>query len=246
MTAATGPKDRKRPIRKEQVARVTWQLLAKNGFESTSMREIAKALGTTTGTLTHYFRNKEDMVEFTNQFMYELVVARLHDAAAGDRANRLWRSIRALLPVKKAHLDNHRVWLSFVTSGFGRPRLRNRNRRILAGHIGHIRGMVADDRTTRGRESGLDADDEAYLLICLTEGLSTLATVDRKSFSPERVSHLAKIGFDLIVEQAKPQQRGSGSAVVSLASLDRDGEAPDPDRVGRHERPGFKMSTIDS
>ena len=165
------------------------------------MREIAKALGTTTGTLTHYFRNKEDMVEFTNQFMHELVIRRLDDAAAGDTATRLWRSIRALLPVKKAHLDNHRVWLSFITSGFGRPRLRNRNRRILAGHIGHIRGIVADDRTARGRKSGLNTDDEADLLICLSEGLSTLAAVDRKSFSPDRVSQLAKIGFDLIVEK---------------------------------------------
>ena len=185
-----------------RVARVTWRLLAKYGFESTSMREIAKELGTTTGTLTHYFRNKEDLVEFTNQFMYELVTERLTDAAGGTEENRLWRSIKALLPIRKAHLDNHRVWLSFITSGFGRPRLRSRNRKILAGHLGTIGGLVAADRAARGRNSGISAADETALLIALTEGLSTLAAVDRKTFSPERVSELAELAFDRIVGPA--------------------------------------------
>ena len=68
MTRSTATAPARKTVGREQVARVTWQLLAKSGFESTSMREIAKELGTTTGTLTHYFRNKDDLVEFTNQY----------------------------------------------------------------------------------------------------------------------------------------------------------------------------------
>ena len=190
----------RRPVGREQVARVTWQLLAKYGFESTSMREIAKELGTTTGTLTHYFRNKDDLVEFTNQYMYALVSARLRDAAPGEKGTRLWRSIRSLLPVRKAHLDNHRVWLSFITSGFGRARLRARNRKILAAHFRNIGGIVAADRDSRGRTSGISGEDETALLIALTEGFSTLAAVDPKTFSGQRVARLARIAFDRIVE----------------------------------------------
>jgi len=185
--------------RKEEVARATWALLAKNGFEPTSMREIAHELGTTTGTLTHYFRNKEDMVEFTNEFMYNLLLQRLSEADAGPRKNKLWRSIRALLPVRKAHLDNHRVWLSFITSGFGKPTRRTRNRRILKDHVAQVRGIVDEDREARARTSRINATDETDLLVSLTQGLATLAAVDQKSFSPERVDHLAKVAFDLIV-----------------------------------------------
>ena len=197
-SAATAPA--RKTVGREQVARVTWQLLARNGFESTSMREIAKELGTTTGTLTHYFRNKDDLVEFTNQYMYELVSVRLRDAAPGERDTKLWRSIRSLLPIRKAHLDNHRVWLSFITSGFGRARLRTRNRKLLAAHVRHIGRLVRADREARGRNSGISGEDETALLIALTEGLSTLAAVDPKAFSPDRVTELGRLAFDRIVE----------------------------------------------
>ena len=197
-SAATAPA--RKTVGREQVARVTWQLLARNGFESTSMREIAKELGTTTGTLTHYFRNKDDLVEFTNQYMYELVSARLRDAAPGERDTKLWRSIRSLLPIRKAHLDNHRVWLSFITSGFGRARLRARNRKLLAGHVRYIGRLVRADRDARGRTSGISGEDETALLIALTEGFSTLAAVDPKAFSPDRVTELGRLAFDRIVE----------------------------------------------
>ncbi len=200
MTRSTAVIAARKPVGREQVARVTWRLLAKYGFESTSMREIAKELGTTTGTLTHYFRNKDDLVEFTNQYMYELVSARLSGAELGGRETRLWRSVRALLPIRKAHLDNHRVWLSFITSGFGRARLRARNRKILEAHFRNIAGIVERDREARGRNSGISGVDETALLIALTEGLSTLAAVDAKAFSPQRVSELARIAFDRIVE----------------------------------------------
>ena len=200
MTRSTATVPARKTVGREQVARVTWRLLAKNGFESTSMREIAKELGTTTGTLTHYFRNKDDLVEFTNEYMYELVSVRLRDAEPGERDTKLWRSIRSLLPVRKAHLDNHRVWLSFITSGFGRARLRARNRKILAAHCRHIGGIVAADREDRGRNSGISGEDETVLLIALTEGFSTLAAVDPKTFSPRRVSELARMGFDRIVQ----------------------------------------------
>lgn len=189
----------KKAVGREEVARVTWQLLARYGFESTSMREIASKLGTTTGTLTHHFRNKDELVEFTNAFMYELVAARLDEAAANAEGKRLWRSVEALLPTRKAHLDNHRVWLSFITSGFGRPRLRQRNRRLLAGHLRHFGSIVKADRAARNRQSGIPREDETALLVALTEGLSTLAAVDRKMFSPERVSELARVAFSRIV-----------------------------------------------
>lgn len=198
MTKATAAAPGKKRMGRERVARVTWQLLARYGFESTSMREIASKLGTTTGTLTHYFRNKDELVEFTNAFMYELVTARLADAADHAEGNRLWRSVQALLPTRKAHLDNHRVWLSFITSGFGRPRLRNRNRKLLAGHFRNIGSIVKADRAARSWHSGIASEDETALLIALTEGLSTLAAVDERTFSPERVRELARLAFNRI------------------------------------------------
>ena len=199
MTKATATGAGKKAMSREQVARVTWQLLARYGFESTSMREIASKLGTTTGTLTHYFRNKDELVEFTNAFMYELVTQRLDEAAASAEGNRLWRSVEALLPTRKAHVDNHRVWLSFITSGFGRARLRNRNRKLLAGHLRKIGSIVKADRAARHRQSELAEEEETALLIALTEGLSTLAAVDQKTFSPKRATELARLAFDRIV-----------------------------------------------
>tara|TARA_E500000331_G_scaffold318774_2_gene331039 strand:- start:1519 stop:2127 length:609 start_codon:yes stop_codon:yes gene_type:complete len=190
----------KQTIKKEQVARVTWRLLAKNGYESASMREIAQALGTTTGTLTHYFRDKEDMIQYTYEYMYSFVRERVDSAhAEGPASSRLWRCIETLLPIKKPHLDNHKVWLSFITTSFGKISVKRRNKKAIQHHREILLELVENDRANRKQKPAMTSADETDLLICITEALATLAAIDEKTYSPERTRHLAKVAFEKII-----------------------------------------------
>ena len=60
--------------RREFIARIAAELIAEEGIEKATIREIAKRAGATRGLVEHHFRNKAEMIEL-------LVEARL----GGDR-----------------------------------------------------------------------------------------------------------------------------------------------------------------
>ena len=88
------PEDRKRAI-----ARATCRAIVDHGLHRMNMRDIARALGTTTGPLQHYFSSKEELLLYTKN----LLVDEMLDAArqAGGKApggNRLRVVCERLLP----------------------------------------------------------------------------------------------------------------------------------------------------
>ena len=50
--------------RRIEVAKAAWQVIIREGLDRTSMRAIAQELGSSTGVVTHYFRDKEDLILF--------------------------------------------------------------------------------------------------------------------------------------------------------------------------------------
>jgi len=49
--------------RREQIAKMAIKLFVKQGVSKTSMRQLAKAAGMTTGGLYHYFSSKDDIID---------------------------------------------------------------------------------------------------------------------------------------------------------------------------------------
>ena len=54
------PKLGMEPIRRAAVIRAAQECLAEYGYESTTMQAIAQRANCSTGTVNHYFKNKED------------------------------------------------------------------------------------------------------------------------------------------------------------------------------------------
>src|ERR1700685_2259716 len=48
--------------RKQAIARATCRAILEQGLHRVNLRDIARALGTTTGPLQHYFRSKEELL----------------------------------------------------------------------------------------------------------------------------------------------------------------------------------------
>ena len=58
-------KTRKVTDRKRQIADIAIKLFLKRGVSGTSMRDIANAVGVTTGSLYHHFRSKDEIINLT-------------------------------------------------------------------------------------------------------------------------------------------------------------------------------------
>jgi TetR/AcrR family transcriptional repressor of bet genes len=66
--------------RKQAIARATCRAIIEQGLHRVNLRDIARALGTTTGPLQHYFQNKEELLLYTKNFLIDELLQSARDA----------------------------------------------------------------------------------------------------------------------------------------------------------------------
>ena len=116
--------------RRLQVSDAAWRVIVREGLDRTSMRAIAQELGCTTGVVTHYFRNKDDLLLFA----LHQVTARLQNIMAGavqeaDGSGRLVALLSAFLPIDRERKEIVQVWVAFLGYAVGRDGLMAEHRR---------------------------------------------------------------------------------------------------------------------
>ena len=125
----TGLQERKRDLVREAIARAAWELFAAQGYEATTVADLAGAAGVSRRTFFRYFSSKEDVVVGTSDALAEdllaafarrppdeptldairealrpLVESRLADARQARAIVRLLRESRTL---RRAMLERH-------------------------------------------------------------------------------------------------------------------------------------------
>ncbi len=65
---------------REQLAEIACRSISNNGLENTTMRELAKAAGCTTGLITHYFPNKNALLIAAIRYAAGKQLARMEEA----------------------------------------------------------------------------------------------------------------------------------------------------------------------
>ena len=72
---AAGLQRRKRELVRDEIARVAWDLFGSQGYEATTVDEIARAAGVSRRTFFRYFSSKEDVVVGTSDALAEAILA---------------------------------------------------------------------------------------------------------------------------------------------------------------------------
>jgi AcrR family transcriptional regulator len=63
--------------RRKEVAEAAWRVIEREGPDGTNMREIAREAGRTTGVVTHYFRDKRELMAFAFGLMVNSSTTRM-------------------------------------------------------------------------------------------------------------------------------------------------------------------------
>ena len=71
--------------RRRAILEVTWRLIATEGPDAATMREIARQAGYANGALAHYFPNKEALIEAAYVYVSEQTDVRIRAATSGKR-----------------------------------------------------------------------------------------------------------------------------------------------------------------
>lgn len=179
--------------------------VAEKGYSRTTIREIARAAGMTSGSLYHYFPNKSELLGAAVEDIERIAVPRLRDAAARaddvvdrlaavlDEASRMMREqphLAAFDRAVRAESTQHPVR--------GRPEYSGPKalRRIIV-------VILRDARTTGALPPGTDPDAAADAIHALARGLTErAATLDADAYAATLASAKELISGTLFARPA--------------------------------------------
>jgi AcrR family transcriptional regulator len=173
---------------RRRVVEAAWRVVAAEGAHGATMRRIAGEAGVTTGFVTHYFEDKQELLATVLRFNNRQGLDRVL-AAIGERRGlvALQGAVEALLPIDA---DRRRVWQVWVACWRATARQERINdefragRRFVGGLLKELLEQAIDDGELPGT---LDAADEAEHLVTLIAGTGLIAGVE----SPARVRRAA-------------------------------------------------------
>ena len=179
--------------RRIEVAKAAWQVIIREGLDRTSMRAIAQELGSSTGVVTHYFRDKEDLILFALGLVFENVASEMKACVKGQQGiDRLEQMIFVALPLDLIDRDDWKVWIAFLGYSIGREHLiqEHRKRYDLLRQI--ISQELADLQSTNLIRADLDLTLEANALDALVDGIGAGVVIYPEQFNPSQQQYLVR------------------------------------------------------
>jgi AcrR family transcriptional regulator len=164
--------------RRRHVAACASRLIAEGGTDAATVREVARAAGSSTTVVSHYFRDKRELLEFTYREAAAQARARAHAALGTDRGD-VRAVVDALLPLDEERQDYWRVNAAFWGLAVGDEALAAEQRARVDGARELLMGALAE----RGSP---DPEVEAEELLALVIGIAVQAVFDPARWPAER------------------------------------------------------------
>ncbi|GAB3486106.1 TetR/AcrR family transcriptional regulator [Amycolatopsis cihanbeyliensis] len=170
------PRRTRDPEGRRRIIAAAWRLVARQGAQATTMRGIAEEAGVSTGSVTHYFTDKAEVLGSVLRYNNRRAAERIGAACTGKRGlEAVAATAQALVPGDQDRLDTWTVWLAFWGH---RPAHQNTAREGGEAGYGALRGWLRHGFTEAiaDREIPTDADVEHELerLLVLIGGLGLM------------------------------------------------------------------------
>ncbi len=164
--------------RREAIAEATWRVISRAGPDGANMREIAREAGYTTGVVTHYFRDKRELMAFAFGLMVDRSMARVVGSSGPAEA------LAQLLPVDERRRLEATVWLALVGASLADPELG----RELRQRYRQAREATAPSFRTALKDAAPEenVDDLADELLAVVDGITVDALADPERYPPGR------------------------------------------------------------
>ena len=158
-------------IRREQILSCVIDLVARKGYEATTVRDIADAADVATGTINYYFAGKDDvmrsaLVEASRRFQARVDAA---IAGIGDPLELLRTHAALATPRTPEELANQAVWIEFWRAAQHDEVLRELHERL---YDGWRRQLAATIPSPSSGDPAIDAEAWARRFVALADGLA--------------------------------------------------------------------------
>lgn len=183
--------------RRNLIVETTWRIIARQGFQSTTMREISTEMGLTHGALNHYFASKDDLLLASYEYVFDRTNKRI-EARLGNRRGleALQAMAEEMMPLGDEQRLEARVVLPFwercVTS-----------ERFAAVHGEGMEGLTSqfvrflEEAVVLGEATqNLDVPKTARTLLGLISGMQVLAVLTSSDYPPRVLKQMLEDFLD--------------------------------------------------
>lgn len=166
--------------RRRVVTAAAAHLISEGGVDAVTVRELARATRCSTAVVSHYFKNKRELLVCTFREATDHVRTRLDIVFARDPGD-LRGVLEAVLPLDEERRRDWSVWLAFWADAIADVELGGEQRQ----RVRDMREIVADVLRTSGRAPER-VDAEARRLLTTVIGIAVQASFDPEEWPPDR------------------------------------------------------------
>lgn len=171
-------------LRRQEVVEAVFRIVAADGLERASLREVADEAELAVGSVRHYFASSDELLAHSFGVVVDRIAgrldtaeARLAETAPGSAEHRsaVLTLLGELLPLDEERAVDACVWMAFKNAARTRPFLApeaDRSHRTVAAVVGRL---MMDLAATPGDDDGAGGPDRQQLV---TEAERLLATLD--------------------------------------------------------------------
>ena len=173
--------------RREEVAEAVWTIIGRVGVEKATLREIAREANCSTGMLSHYFRDKDELVRFAFGLAVDRAMRRIRERAGNKSGLEVLRDVGSEgLPLDEQRRLEGWVWLNFCGRAAASAALAAEHRRRYGEARAAVENVIRSAQSAGDLGADVSTQDETDMLIAFVDGLCAQALLDPPRFPPDR------------------------------------------------------------
>jgi AcrR family transcriptional regulator len=183
---ARGRKKGDHDARRQEIAEAACAVFLRTGLARTSLADIAREMGYTTGVLRHYFADKDELLLRAKNVMFDRVWERAYAVAEQFDGLQKLKAIAAEKIASDAEsIDGYRLLAMFNGNSIGDARLMKLQHKRNEAHVAALADIVAGLQREGALRQDLDPKLEAMGILALLDGLGEAQIVHQHPYSRE-------------------------------------------------------------
>jgi AcrR family transcriptional regulator len=190
--------------RRRELVQATWAVVAAEGIEAATVRRIAEEAGCTTGRITHYFADKEEVLVAALRRVHRAAGERMLAAVKQRSGLAALRAVLAeALPLDEERVLEWRVWLAFWGSAATSTSLQAEQHERYREWRGLLTRVLAAAQQVGQLSASIDLGRLVDQIVALVDGLGLQGVLDPQRVPPEQLASRLNDAVDALIRAAE-------------------------------------------
>ena len=172
--------------RRREFTEAAIRVIGRRGIDNTRLADVARAVGATTGALTHYFEGKDALLLAAFDHIAQQI---LQELLSDDGTEDLVARAALALPLDEEGVVQWRVWLCFLSRAVADPTLADINNRYYDEFREKAARILRREQTEGRLAPDIDCDVTAEAVIAVVDGLGVHAAMQPDIWTAERLQN---------------------------------------------------------